>query len=56
MMGEMDTALPDRIMKRVIKNLLKEKGQDMSTQDYVEFIKTVDSIAFLAGYRTIELC
>ncbi|KXA95173.1 hypothetical protein AKJ65_02335 [candidate division MSBL1 archaeon SCGC-AAA259E19] len=51
-----DTAMPDKIVKRVIENILGEAGQDMPTEDDDEFVETVDRIAFLIGYRTIELC
>ncbi|KXB05915.1 hypothetical protein AKJ51_04485, partial [candidate division MSBL1 archaeon SCGC-AAA382A20] len=51
-----NTAMPDKIVKRVIEDILEEAGQDMPTEDDVEFVKTVDRIGFLTGYRTIELC
>ncbi|KXB00432.1 hypothetical protein AKJ42_00635 [candidate division MSBL1 archaeon SCGC-AAA261C02] len=56
MMGGVDTAMPDKIVKRVIEDILEEAGQDMPTEDDVEFVETVDRIAFLTGYRSIELC
>ncbi|KXA88902.1 hypothetical protein AKJ62_04230, partial [candidate division MSBL1 archaeon SCGC-AAA259D14] len=56
MMGGVDTAMPDKVVKRVIGKILEEAGQNMPTEDDIEFVETVDRIAFLTGYRTIELC
>jgi len=56
MMGGVDTAMPDRIVKRVVGAILDEADVDLPTRDDVEFVKTMDRIAFLTGYRTIELC
>ncbi|KXA90016.1 hypothetical protein AKJ61_01625 [candidate division MSBL1 archaeon SCGC-AAA259B11] len=56
MMGGVNTVMPDKIVKRVIEEILEKAGQDMPTEDDVEFVETVDRIAFLTGYRSIELC
>ncbi|KXA89039.1 hypothetical protein AKJ38_03015 [candidate division MSBL1 archaeon SCGC-AAA259I14] len=56
MMGGVDTAMPDKIVRRVIEEILEKAGERMPTENDVEFVKTVDKIAFLTGYRTIELC
>ncbi len=55
MMGGIDTCMPDKIVKRVINNILKEAGEKPVEED-MEFIKAVDIIAKRTGYRAIELC
>lgn len=56
MMGGVDTAMPDKIVKRVIEEILEKAGEKMPTENDIDFVKTVDRIAFLTRYRTIELC
>ncbi|KXB08290.1 hypothetical protein AKJ58_00390 [candidate division MSBL1 archaeon SCGC-AAA385D11] len=56
MMGGVDTAMPDKIVRRVIEEILKEAEGDMPTENDIEFVKTVDRIAFSTGYRAIEIC
>lgn len=55
MMGGVDTAMPDKIVKRVINRILTEAGEKKVEEDF-EFIKTVDEVAKRTGYRAIELC
>jgi len=55
MMGGIDTVMPDRIVKRVINNILEQCGERPVEND-LEFIKKVHEIAQLTGYRAIELC
>lgn len=56
MMGGIDTAMPDRIVRRVIGEILEKSGEEMSIEDDIEFVRTVDDIASRTGYRSIELC
>jgi hypothetical protein len=55
MMGGIDTAMPDKIVKRVINQILTEAGEKPVEED-LEFIKNVDEVAKRTGYRAIELC
>jgi hypothetical protein len=56
MMGGVDTAMPDKIVRKVIKQILNEAGLDMPTQGDMELIKTIDRMSELSGYRPIEIC
>lgn len=56
MMGGVDTAMPDKIVKRVVEEILEKAGIEMPTEDDVEFVKTVDRIASRTDYRSIEIC
>jgi len=55
MMGGIDTCMPDKIVKRVINQILAETGRENENND-IRFIKKVDEIAEETGYRAIELC
>lgn len=55
MMGGIDTAMPDKIVKRVINGILREAGEK-PVEDDIEFIKTMDEVAQRTGYKAIELC
>lgn len=56
MMGGVDTAMPDKIVRRVIEEILEKADESMLTDDDTKFVKTVDRIASLTGYRAIDLC
>jgi len=56
MMGGVDTVMPDKVVKRVIKEILEQAKAKMSTSDDSTFIETVHKIAERTGYRPIELC
>lgn len=55
MMGGVDTVMPDKIVKRVINEILGSAGLKTVEEDF-EFIKTVEKIAKICNYRPIELC
>ncbi len=55
MMGGVDTVMPDKIVKRVINEILVRAGYE-PVNDNIEFIKKVEEIALMTGYRPIELC
>lgn len=55
MMGGVDTVMPDKIVKRVVNQILTEAGEKPVEED-IAFIETVHRIASLTGYRAIELC
>jgi hypothetical protein len=56
MMGGIDTAMPDKIVRRVVKQILEEAGLDMPVQKDMELISTIERMARLSGYRPIEIC
>lgn len=55
MMGGVDTVMPDKIVKRVINNILVKAGVEPINDD-MEFIKKAEEVALTCGYRPIELC
>ncbi|MCS7130760.1 MAG: hypothetical protein NZ872_05005 [Archaeoglobaceae archaeon] len=55
MMGGIDTVMPDKIVKRVINEILSSAGMERVEGD-LEFIKVVERIAKICNYRPIELC
>jgi len=55
MMGGIDTVMPDKIVKRVINEILEKAGSG-PIKDDIEFIKKAEEIALKCGYRPIELC
>lgn len=55
MMGGIDTVMPDKIVKRVINEIL-EKADSEPINDDIEFVKKVEEISYECGYRPIELC
>lgn len=56
MMGGVDTAMPDKIVRRVVEEILEKANVKMPTKGDIEFVKTVDRIASISGYRPIEIC
>jgi hypothetical protein len=55
MMGGIDTVMPDKIVKRVINEILVKAGLEPINDD-IEFIRKVEELALTCGYRPIELC
>jgi hypothetical protein len=55
MMGGVDTVMPDKIVKRVINEILVKAGREPINDD-IEFVKKAEEIALACGYRPIELC
>jgi len=55
MMGGVDTVMPDKIVKRVINEILEEAGLEPVSND-IEFVKKAEDAALSCGYRPIELC
>jgi hypothetical protein len=55
MMGGVDTVMPDKIVKRVINEILVRAGLKPINDDIL-FIRLVEEIAKTCGYRPIELC
>ena len=55
MMGGVDTVMPDKIVKRVINEILEKAGLE-PVDDNLEFVKKAEEIALACGYKPIELC
>ena len=55
MMGGIDTVMPDKIVKRVIGEILTKSNMKMPSAD-IDFVQLVEQIANDSGYRAIELC
>lgn len=55
MMGGVDTVMPDKIVKRVINDILERAGLE-PVENNIEFVKKAEEIALTCGYRPIELC
>jgi hypothetical protein len=55
MMGGVDTVMPDKIVKRVVNDILVKAGLE-SVEDDMKFIKRTEQLAISCGYRPIELC
>ncbi|MEM2865229.1 MAG: hypothetical protein QXR65_08215 [Candidatus Bathyarchaeia archaeon] len=55
MMGGIDTVMPDKIVKRVINEILVKAGLEPVNDD-IEFVKKAEKIALTCGYKPIELC
>jgi len=55
MMGGIDTAMPDRIVKKVINKILIESGEEPVYNDFL-FIKKLEEISKICNYKPIELC
>jgi hypothetical protein len=55
MMGGVDTVMPDKIVKRVIAEILAKANMDMPSTD-IDFVRLMEKMAPEVGYRAIELC
>jgi len=55
MMGGADTVMPDKIVKRVINEILTKADMEMPSTD-IDFVLLMEHIALEVGYRAIELC
>jgi len=55
MMGGIDTVMPDKIVKRVIAEILAKANMEMSATD-IDFVRLMDKMAQATGYKAIELC
>jgi hypothetical protein len=55
MMGGVDTVMPDKIVKRVIAEILAKANMKMPSDD-INFVYLMEQMAQDTGYRAIELC
>jgi hypothetical protein len=55
MMGSVDTVMPDKIVKRVIAEMLAKANVRMPATD-IEFVKFMEHIAPEVGYKAIAMC
>ncbi len=56
MMGGIDTPMPDKIVRRVIGQIVDESGMDMPVDGDMELVSTIQHMSGLSGYRPIEIC
>jgi hypothetical protein len=56
MMGGVDTSMPDKIVRRVIDEVLHEAGVPLRTESDLELVDTIDVMARETGHRAIDLC
>ena len=56
MMGGIDTAMPDKIVRRVVRQILDEAEVDMPTEGDLDLVMTIERLSQLSGYRPIEIC
>jgi hypothetical protein len=55
MMGGIDTVMPDKIVKRVMAEILSKANMEMPSTD-IDFVRLMEHMAPEVGYRAIELC
>ncbi len=55
MMGGIDTVMPDKIVKRIIGEILLKTDIPMPASD-IDFVHLVEKIAEDSGHKAIELC
>jgi hypothetical protein len=55
MMGGIDTVMPDKIVKRVIAEMLAKANVEMPSTD-IEFVRFMERMAPEVGYKAIALC
>ena len=55
MMGGVDTVMPDKIVKRVMNEILVKAGREPINDD-MEFVRKAEEVALTCGYKPIELC
>jgi len=55
MMGGVDTVMPDKIVKKVVNEILEKAGLEPVNND-LEFVEKVKEIASACGYMPVELC
>ena len=55
MMGGIDTVMPDKIVKRVIAEILIKANMEMPSTD-IEFVHLMERMAPEVDYKAIELC
>lgn len=56
MMGGVDTAMPDRIVLKVLRRICSEARIDFESKTLEGYIDEIERLAELTGYRPIELC
>jgi hypothetical protein len=55
MMGGIDTVMPDKVVKKVIGEILSKARIEMPAND-IDFVRLVEQVARETGYKAIELC
>jgi len=55
MMGGINTVMPDKVVKKVIGEILSKASIGMPSND-IDFVRLVEQVARETGYKAIELC
>lgn len=56
MMGGVDTSMPDKVVRKVIEEILGKAGESLPTKRDIELVRTIDRISGKTKYRPIEIC
>lgn len=56
MMGGVDTVMPDKIVRRVIGQVLYDAEMNLPVEGDLELVDTVGLLARVCGYRAVEMC
>lgn len=56
MMGGVDTAMPNKVVRRAVEEMLHEADVKMPMRGDVELVHTIDRVASVTGHRPIEIC
>jgi len=55
MMGGINTVMPDKVVKKVMGEILSKASIEMPSND-IDFVRLVERVARETGYKAIELC
>jgi len=48
--------MPDKIVRKVIRQTFNETGLDMPIEGDIELVRSIQKIAGLSSYRPVEIC
>lgn len=48
--------MPDKVVRKVIEQILEESETKMPAKGDIELVRTIDRIASISGYKSIEIC
>ncbi len=56
MMGGVDTAMPDKIVRSVVEGILRDASWETNVEGDLALIETVNELGRLTGYRSADIC
>jgi len=56
MNGGVDTAMPDKIVRRVVGKIFRDAGRELEANGDLELIETVKELGRATGYRSLDIC